>query len=499
MTKRFQISRRDFLKLSAASSAWLLMSGCDVLGPILGDHNPSSSARNFITGQTLPIPNLLTGEVVNGQKIYNLTIQHGMMAFVSGQQTPTFGYNGQILGPTLVMNKGDEVVINVTNHLGEPSTTHWHGLHLPAVMDGGPHQRIEDGQTWQANFTIMNEAATFWYHPHLEGKTAEHVYHGLAGLFIVRDEATDQLAIPQQYGVDDIPLIVQDKIFNADGSLNYPGTDEGVKGDNILVNGAITPVLEAPAQIVRFRLLAGSNARIFNFGFSDNRQFHQIGTDGGLLEAPVPLTRLVLATGERAEILVDFGADENQEIQLVSYSSELGNIDPFWARDSLDKTTFDVLTIKVRAATQKAVSHLPDSLVTIARLDESQADVTRTFKLQMVSFRINDQSMDINRIDETITLNDIEIWEITNNSPMAHPFHIHDIQFLILTRNGSPPLENERGWKDVVLVKPQEKVRVIAHFSDFADPNTPFMYHCHILEHEDAGMMGQFLVVQAET
>jgi len=362
-------------------------------------------------------------------------------------------------------------------------------------MDGGPHQRIEDGQTWQANFTIMNEAATFWYHPHLMGKTAEHVYHGLAGLFIVKDEATDQLAIPQQYGVDDIPLIIQDKIFNADGSLNYPGTDEGVKGDNILVNGAITPVLEAPAQMVRFRLLAGSNARIFNFGFSDNRQFHQIGTDGGLLEAPVPLTRLVLATGERAEILVNFAADENQEIRLLSYSSELGNIDPFWARDSLDKTTFDVLTIKVRAANQNAVTRLPDSLVTIARLDESQVDVTRTFKLQMVSFRINGQSMDLNRIDETIALNDIEIWEITNNSPMAHPFHVHDIQFLILTRNSSPPPENERGWKDVVLVRPQETVRFIAHFSEFADPNTPYMYHCHILEHEDAGMMGQFVVV----
>ncbi|MCH7984869.1 MAG: multicopper oxidase domain-containing protein, partial [Chloroflexi bacterium] len=238
-----------------------------------------------------------------------------------------------------------------------------------------------------------------------------------------------------------------------------------------------------------------SNARIYNFGFSDNRQFYQIGTDGGLLETPVPLTRLLLSTGERAEILVDFGADENQEIKLLSYSSERENIDAIWARDLLDISDFDVMTIKVVAATRDAVTRLPDSLISIARLDENQADITRTFKLQMVSFRINGQSMDMNRIDETIKLDDVEIWEVTNSSEMAHPFHIHDIQFQILTRNGSAPPENERGWKDVVLVKPGEIVRIIAQFSDFADPDTPFMYHCHILEHEDGGMMGQFVVV----
>ena len=456
---------------------------------------PSTNVDSLVTGRRLPIPELLVGDMIGEQRVFNLTIQHGTMEYVSGQQTPTSGYNGEILGPTLVMNKGDDVVINVTNDLGEPTTTHWHGLHLPAVMDGGPHQRIEDGQTWRANFTIFNEAATYWYHPHLEGKTSEHVYSGLAGLFIVRDEATDKLDIPRRYGIDDIPLIIQDKFFNDDGSFNYPGTSTGVKGDIILVNGAITPVLEAPAQIVRFRLLAGSNARIYNFGFSDGRQFYQIGTDGGLLEAPVPLTRLLLSTGERAEILVDFSADESQEVRLVSYSSERKNIDALWAKDKMDISTFDILTIKVIAATENAVTRLPESLVTIARLDESQVDMARSFKLQMVSFRINGQSMDMNRIDETIKLNDTEIWEITNQSEMAHPFHIHDIQFLILTRNGSRPAENERGWKDVVLVKPQETVRLIAQFSDFADPNTPFMYHCHILEHEDGGMMGQFVVV----
>jgi FtsP/CotA-like multicopper oxidase with cupredoxin domain len=504
MAKMFRISRRKFLIAFGGGSASLLASlfvlsrfgALDrVIAGIVTAGRPSTNKEILITGQRLPIPELEAGEMIGGQRVFDLRIQRGSMAFVTGKQTPTFGYNGEMLGPTLVMDKGDDVVLNVTNNLGEPTITHWHGLHLPAVMDGGPHQRIEDGETWRANFTILNEPATYWYHPHLDGKTADHVYHGLSGLFIIKDEVTDNLGLPQQYGIDDIPLIVQDKFFNEDGSLNYPGMSEGVKGDTILVNGAITPVLEVPAQVVQFRLLAASNARIHNFGFSDNRQFYQIGTDGGLLETPVPLTRLLLSTGERAEILVDFGADENREIKLRSYSSERENIDAIWARDLLDISDFDVMTIRVAAATQDAVTRLPGSLATIARFDESQADTTRTFKLQMSSFRINGESMDMNRIDETVKLDDVEIWEVTNSSEMSHPFHIHDIQFLILTKNGSQPPNNERGWKDVVLVKPGETVRIIAQFSDFADPDTPFMYHCHILEHEDGGMMGQFVVV----
>jgi len=487
MTKTYHISRRKFLVLSAGTG--LSLAGCGMLG------SHRNIATNVIRFQPLPIPKLLTGKEINGQRVYDLTMQQGSMVFVPGRSTPTFGYNGDLLGPTMLMNKGEDVVINVTNELGEPTTTHWHGLHLPAVMDGGPHQKIENGDTWQAHFTILNEAATFWYHPHLMGKTAEHVYHGLAGLFIVKDPQ-NKLPLPDKYGIDDIPLIIQDKIFNTDGSFNYPGTRMGVKGDHFLVNGAVTPVFNAPAQFVRFRMLNGSNARIYNFGFSDNREFYQIGTDGGLLEKPVPLTRLILSTGERAEILVDFTNQENSQVRLVSYSKELGKINMIWTRDAHDKTTFDLLTINVNSSTANPTVALPGSLATINRLQERQAVKTRSFRLHMHlnSFLINGKKMDLDRIDQTINLNDIEIWKIKNNSSMAHPFHVHDIHFLILTRNGSSPPENERGWKDVVLVKQHETVRFIARFGEFADPVTPYMFHCHILEHEDAGMMGQFIV-----
>ena len=331
----------------------------------------------------------------------------------------------------------------------------------------------------------------------MEGKTAEHVYHGLAGLFIVKDPQNES-ALPNQYGKDDIPLIIQDKIFNSDGSFNYPGTHMGVKGDQFLVNGAVTPVFDAPAQLVRFRLLNGSNARIYNFGFSDNRQFHQISTDGGLLERPVPLTRLRLSTGERAEILVDFSGEENNHVRLVSFSSDLHNINPIWNSNALDGSTFDIMTIDVMGATANLITALPASLATIIRLQEGQSAVTRPFVLEMGfsgPMKINGKSMDMNRIDETVKLNDTETWEVINHSDLSHPFHVLDVQFLILTRDGSPPAENESGWKDTVLVMPRETVRIITHFSDFSDPDNPYMFHCHILEHEDAGMMGRFVVV----
>ena len=497
MAKRFHMSRRTFLKVSAVGAVALLGGGYLLRDLFLNDGNPSSTAAGVISGQRLPIPELLIGTAMDGKQVYDLVMQPGSMTYVAGKQTATFAYNGNILGPTLLMHKGDEVVINVTNRLGEPTTTHWHGIHLPAIMDGGPHQRIDDGDTWQAQYTIMNEEATFWYHPHLEGKTAEHVYHGLAGLIIVKDPQ-NELDLPDQYGTDDIPLIIQDKIFFADGSFNYPGTHMGVKGDQFLVNGAVSPVFDAPAQFVRFRLLNGSNARIYNFGFSDDRQFHQIGTDGGLLERPVALTRLRLSTGERAEILVDFSGEENSQVRLVSYSSEMENINPIWNSNALDDSTFDIMAIDVKAASANPKTALPASLASINRLQEVQAARTRPFVLEMGfsgKMKINGKSMDMNRIDEIIKLNDTEIWEVTNHSDLPHPFHVHDIQFLILTRDGSPPPENEAGWKDTVLVMPRETVRVITHFSDFADPVKPYMFHCHILEHEDAGMMGQFVVV----
>ncbi|NRA89051.1 MAG: multicopper oxidase domain-containing protein [Rhizobiales bacterium] len=492
MPKTFRISRRNLLKASVGATAILAVGYTGYKWfdqPVILDLNIK---------QPLSIPPLYAGDIVDGKVFFDLTMQKGSHEFVVGKPAKTQGYNGGLLGPTLVMNKDDEVVINVTNRLGVATTTHWHGLHIPSDQDGGPYQVIEDGATWQAQFKIMNEAATFFYHPHLLDKTAEQLYSGLAGLLIVRDPKNEP-KLPNEYGVDDIPLIIQDKSFNEDGSLAYEFDDIGVKGNHLLVNGLVTPVFEAPAQLVRFRLLNGSNARLFNFGFSDNRKFYQIATDGGLLEKPVALTRLVLSSAERAEIIVDFSDQQNSQVELINYADETSDLHPFWMRDALDEKASSLLTINLGAPTESATIKLPEKLTTINKLEEKQAVKTRKLELGF-SFigsnaTINGLEMDMERIDQTINLGDTEIWEISNASDLLHPFHIHDIQFQILSRNGNPPSENERGWKDTVLVMSQETVRIIAKFEDFSDPKIPYMYHCHILEHEDGGMMGQFLVI----
>ncbi|MCH8016927.1 MAG: multicopper oxidase domain-containing protein [Acidobacteria bacterium] len=470
--------------------------------------------------QTLPIPSLYGGEMQGEIKTFDLLMQDGNTEFIAGLLTPTSGYNGDYLGPTLLMRKGDQVVLNVTNQLGERTSTHWHGLHVPAVMDGGPHQMIEPGETWTASFPVLNRAATYWYHPHLHPSpgqgaifeptgTGYQVYRGLAGMIIIEDGTSDTLALPRSYGRDDIPLILQDRRFHEDGSLMHFPTDFNPtrdpalrKGGHFLVNGVEGPILEVGAQVVRLRILNASNARIYNLGFSDDRTFYQVVSDGGFLPAPVPMSRLVLAPAERAEILLDLGADEGRSLTLRSFNSENGTMFvPPPLQDAWDTADFDLLEIRIGSATADAVLTLPEALATVTRIpefDAVNAESPRPFELNANPFGINGKRMDMAIIDEQIRLGDTEIWEITNPNSQAHPFHVHGDSFQILSRDGSPPPAHELGWKDVVLVRPFETVRIIKRFHDYADPVNPYMFHCHILEHEDVGMMGQFVVVDSE-
>jgi FtsP/CotA-like multicopper oxidase with cupredoxin domain len=444
------------------------------------------------------IPPLLEPIEQNGRKVYDLTVQEGQAEILPGLETPTWGVNGPFLAPTIRASEGDHVAINVTNELDETTTMHWHGMHLPVAMDGGPHQEIDPGETWEPYWTIRQEATTLWYHPHQMGKTAEHVYNGIAGLFIIDDANSRRLELPKAYGVDDIPLIIQDKTFSDSGSLRYrPDGDNGMLGDKILINGTYNPHVDVPAKNVRLRLLNGSNARRYNIGFSDNREFHQIASDGGFLEAPVPLDRLVLSPGERAEIIVDL--TDGNKVVLMSYAlgpedslvENLGEAIMGMGKD--EDTIFNLIELRPQP-TDGISPPLPERLNTIARWEESQASNTRQFSFNNGS-RINGLKMDMARIDEVVEVGTIEIWELSNPSFRSHPIHIHDVQFLVLDRNGDLPPPNEQGWKDTITVNKDETVRVIMQFRDYVDSELPYMFHCHILEHEDRGMMGQFLVV----
>lgn len=455
------------------------------------------------------IPHTVSGENID------LHVQYGQMTFYEGFVTHTIGYNQEILGPTIVLEKGQNVTLNVWNELNEVTTVHWHGLHVSAKNDGGPHTVIEAGAVWSPSFTVLDHAATYWYHPHLHEHTEEQVTMGGTGFIIVRDETEAELELPRTYGVDDFPIVIQSKAFD----VHKQFVTQTAADDVILCNGTLHAFLEVPAQVVRLRLLNGSTERVYNLGFHEAIDFYQIATDGGLLSAPVSLNRLQLAPGERAEILLDLGAYHGHTIQMMSFGSELSNgiygaSNPSampmgsiagYSDNSLNGSDFEVLSLAVVEATPHAVNHIPTSLIEQSAYLESSVDETRnlTFRPAQMGpvgmlngpFEINGQEFDMEVINYEIPLDNTEVWELTNMTGIAHPFHIHDVQFYILDINGNPPPQNMAGRKDVVLVPAMNgTVRFITKFEDFADVTTPYMYHCHMLSHEDDGMMGQFVV-----
>ena len=471
----------------------------------------------------LQIPEQSFGTVVDGRRQFHLTVAEGTRRFLPGRQTPTAGVNGPYLGPTLRLRRGEHVDLVVQNNLDEMTTMHWHGMHVPARMDGTPHQRIEPGESWTASFEVHQQAAPLWYHPHPHGATGRQVYRGVSGLMWIDDERSDALDLPKTYGVDDIPLVIQDREFDSDGAFRFAVNQGAVYGNTILVNGTWSPFLRVEARRIRFRLLNGSNARIYYIGFDDGREFHQIATDGGFLEAPLRTNRVILAPGERAEVLVDFG--DGAEVVLKSYP-EAGLVETIGSYFG-GIGTGNLQLLKIVPQPPSRHSHgLPERLNSVPRIDAAQAAKARPMilagllqrgpggptgpggqggqggqggrgrRVGQLGIPINGKTMDMARIDEVVRLGDIEIWEVSNRGGQPHPFHVHLVQFQILDRNGRPPSAAELGWKDTVLVPPGDLVRIIMRFERYADPQVPYMYHCHIMEHEDNGMMGQFLVVE---
>lgn len=498
------IDRRDFLRVCGVGAVGVL--GCGGNAP--GAPDAPGSSGDFT------VPPLLEGELVDGTRVFRLQLQTGTVEWVPGRPTATYGANGDVLGPTLRFRRGERVRVEVTNALGVTTTLHWHGLQLPARVDGGPYQTIAPGATWLSEYDVIQRAMTAWYHPHQMHETARHVYMGLAGLILVEDPA-QTVELPSTYGVDDLPLVIQDRRLFADGTHPYsPGKTPsmhdhmaGLRGETMLVNGRITPRAVVPRGLVRLRVLNGSNARIYNFGFSDDRTFLHVASDGGLLDAPITTRRVVLAPGERAELLVDFGGDpEGAEVELASYSGEVfgelftGMMGANLA-DALDRTTFSIMTFQAGAVPARSIA-APTAFDPIVRDAEADAVRTRTIAMSMQAGSVFINGAQMTQlgavpaaINFQIRANDAEIWQVTNTSGMAHPLHIHNRHFQILTIDGQPPPPALAGWKDTVIIRPGRVVRLLLRFEGTPDAESPYLFHCHILEHEDMGMMGQFFLV----
>lgn len=440
----------------------------------------------------LPIPALDTGRAsASGTRVYTLDVQAGRTDFGEGRYGETIGVNGSYLGPTLRMADGEKVRVNVTNSLDEMTTVHWHGLHVPAASDGGPHSMIDPGTTWHPRWRVRQEAATLWYHSHPHGQTAQQVYRGLAGMLIV-DPPKGMAApdLPSDYGTDDIPVIVQDKSFNSAGELQIDGADQastGILGDTIVVNGRVGAFLPVTTQAVRLRVLNASNARFYDFAFSDGRQFDMVASDGGLLAHPVRLDHVQLGPAERAEIVVRMQPGET--VALTSRSPELGT-----GQDALyGAGTFTVLELRAGADLRPSPQVPADLGGSSPPVVPADATVRR-FRVQ--GRAINGRPMDMNRIDFAVPVGTPEVWEITNEDRQPHNFHVHNVQFRVLDMDGAPPPAQTAGNKDTVYVPPLSTVRLLVRFDDYTDPDQPYMFHCHLLLHEDMGVMGQFVVVK---
>ena len=439
----------------------------------------------------LAIPPLAESTIdEQGRRVFSLTAQAGSTEFVDGVASPTAGYNGAHLGPTLVAARGDEVVIDISNELDEPTSVHWHGMQLPADADGGPHGMIDPGRSASPSWMIEQPAATLWYHPHPHESTERQVSMGMAGLFLLTDDESAALDLPSQYGVDDVPLIVQDAAFDETGAVVRGDAFVGSLGDQLLVNGTIGPFFDATTETVRLRLVNASIARVYDFAFADARDFSLIATDGGLLAAPVATDHVQLSPGERAEIVVALEAGET--VVLQSRAPDLGGIVPFGGPTGA-RDTFDVLELRAADRLEPSPA-LPTRLATVDPLDESTVSAERS--LVFVGTSINDQQMHLMRIDEVVTQGATEVWTVVNDMARPHSFHIHGVQFQVLSIGGAAPPAELAGWKDTVYLPPNVTFRLIMAFDVTADPTTPYMYHCHLLRHEDQGMMGQFVVVE---
>jgi FtsP/CotA-like multicopper oxidase with cupredoxin domain len=474
-----KLNRRQFLILTAA-------------GAIATSATSWAIGKNKITpNQTKTLPSKLH-KSSNGLLELNLTASSTRIDIV-GKPAYLLTYNGQIPAPRLEAKAGDTVRIRFTNNLSQPTNLHYHGLHVtPTGNADNAFLDIPSRESLTYEFTLPKNhpSGTFWYHPHRHGFVAEQVFGGLAGLFIVRGELDE---IPEIKAAKEEFLVLQDFALDGNGRIQPPNQMEmmrGREGQLMTVNGQVNPQLAiARSDLLRLRILNASPSRFYRLAL-ENHPFYLIATDGGAIEAPVELKELLLSPGERAEVLVR-GDRESGRYRLMNLPYDRGGMEMMGMMQENTQTKPQVLATLTYQGSVSPLP-LPQQLVSVEELSEPKT--VRRIELSMAMgsemgmvFMFNGKIFDPNRVDTQVQLNTVEDWELVNvdSDGMAHPFHLHVNPFQVVSRNGKP--EPYRAWKDTVLVKGNETVRIRIPFRDFAGKA---VYHCHVLDHEDLGMMG---------
>lgn len=415
-------------------------------------------------------------------------VARDVAASVAGTRAILKTYNGSFPGPVLRLHEGDRVQLALTNQLAEPTNLHLHGLRVSASIDD-PFLSVAPGKSVVYEFTVPpGSAGTHWYHPHLHERVARQLFAGLAGPIVVTG-AIDEL--PELKVADDRLLVLKDLSLAGDRPAPHTAADWvlGKEGDLVLVNGVVGPVLPATRSLLRLRLLNASNARYYRLALDDH-PLHLIATDGGFLDRPVEMAEVLLAPGERAEVLIQLERAGTFDLVDLGYARSrmamgMGRMGA-GGRERTPRST-RLATIAVPTAFSSAA--LPAMLGKVSVLSPDQARSTRRLVLgegmMGAWFSINGRPFDPRRVDLRGRLGTLEIWDVENRGRMDHPFHLHTYPFQILSRGGTP--EPFAAWKDVVNVRPGEIVRLAVPLRDFTGRT---VYHCHIAEHEDRGMMG---------
>jgi FtsP/CotA-like multicopper oxidase with cupredoxin domain len=469
----------------------------------------------------------------------SITAAEKFVQILSGAQTRVWSYEGQLLsgtgvtvqnlpgiylGPILRARSGTKVRIYFHNNLAEDSVIHPHGLRVPEDCDGQPMQAIGPGQTKVYDFQIIDRAGPYWFHPHPMGRTAEQVAMGLAGLFYVWDDE-ESLAVPgASTGANDIPVIIQDRNFDSNNQFLYnPNMLWGYLGNRILVNGKPNAVSSLEPRAYRLRMINGSNARTYKLAWSNNMPLKVIGTDGGLLPTALSKSYVMLMPGERVDIWADFSQLANKQVILRSLSFDpmggmmgAGGMGGGMGGGGMipsslaNGAAFNILTVNVgkKAVTKPALGPFPPLALHFDAGNVSNLATPVPFTLamqQMMTWTINGRVYDpMDVAEDEMVYRDVPIaWEWINNSSIPHPMHIHNVMFQVVQR--TPPSSTssyntvnqgflDTGWKDTVIVWPGERVKIAMTFGPHMGM---YMYHCHILEHEDMTMMRNLMIMDS--